>query len=545
MKRFGGESVFDALCAFHARQPLVGVAVCLVAGICLGYRFPDALVLLLALASGCLASARARGNWKRPCALFSGTFLAGILLSFANLLQRDAECAALLSLPPGERFICRIAPDIRIRNMKGMSARYTFSALELESESGVRIRRLPVRVNWYGIRPEKDKNATAPHGNERWRFTGTFRPVFDRFGLPYVECGVAERASERVAAIDLTTWQGRVEAARRQAARRIAIGIEDWSVVPDLARAILLGARREIPPGVRQMFADSGTVHIFAISGMHIALIAGILGFAVSLLRIPRPYWFFALAPLIVFYTVVTGARPSAVRACLMTLFFFLGPSLGRRPNALASLAATAILVFVFQPWLVFDIGCRLSFAVMLGLVVFYNPFRKIALRISRVERLAERIPLLRAAGNTRLAWWYETGCSVLKNECGVFAVSLAAWLASIPLTAMYFGRFTPVALLANLVIAPVSFLVVLSGCLGLLAGLLSETVAACFNNAAGFFIEILVEVSRFAASVPGGSVQIRKWNTPMVYAWLFLLVLLAAYLRCRDRNRAIDRFDR
>ncbi|MBO4286653.1 MAG: ComEC/Rec2 family competence protein [Kiritimatiellae bacterium] len=545
MKLFRGQIFFDALRAFHARQPLAGVAVSLVVGIYLGYRFPDALVLLLVLAVGGAALSRVSGDWKRPCALFFGVCLTGILLSFVNLLHRDSECAALLTLPSGEKFTCRVDPDIRIRNLKGMAARYTFSAAELESESGVRIRRLPVRINWYGIRPEKDKDAAAPHGNERWRFTGTFRPVTDRFGLIYVECNVSERASERIAAIDLTTWRGRVEAARRQAARRVAIGIEDWPVVPDLARAILLGARREIPSGVRQMFADSGTVHIFAISGMHIALIAGILGFAVSLLRIPRPYWFFALAPLIVFYTVVTGARPSAVRACLMTLFFFLGPSVGRRPNALASLAATAILVFVFQPWLVFDIGCRLSFAVMLGLVVFYKPFREIALRLFRVETLEERIPVLRAAGNTRLAWWCGVGCSILRNECGVFAVSLAAWLASIPLTAMYFGRFTPVSLLANLVIAPVSFLVVLSGCLGLLAGRLSETIAACFNNAAGFFIEILVEVSRISVSIPGGSFQIRKWNTPMVYAWLFLLILLAAYLRYRNRNRVIARFDR
>ncbi|MBP5509659.1 MAG: ComEC/Rec2 family competence protein [Kiritimatiellae bacterium] len=540
-----GQFAFDALRAFHTRQPLIGVAVSLVVGIYLGYRFPDALVLLLALVSGGFVRSRVSDNWKGPCTLFFCVCLTGILLSFVNLLQRDSECAALLALPPGERFTCRIDPDIRIRNLKGMAARYTFSALELESESGARIRRLPVRINWYGIRPERDKDATAPHGNERWRFTGTFRPVTDRSGLLYVECNVAERASERIAAIDLTTWRGRVEAARRQAARRVAIGIEDWPVVPDLARAILLGARREIPSGVRQMFADSGTVHIFAISGMHIALIAGILGFAVSLLRIPRPYWFFALAPLIVFYTIVTGARPSAVRACLMTLFYFLGPSVGRHSNALSSLAATAILVFVFQPWLVFDIGCRLSFAVMLGLVVFYKPFREIALRLFRVDVLAERIPMLRAAGNARLAWWCGVGYNILKNECGVFAVSLAAWLASIPLTAMYFGRFSPVALLANLVIAPVSFLVVLSGSLGLLAGLLSETVAACFNNAAGFFIEILVGVSRFSASVPGGSLQIRKWSAPMVYAWFLFLILLAAYLRYRARNRVIAHFDR
>ena len=321
--------------------------------------------------------------------------------------------------------------------------------------------------------------------------------------------------------------------------------IYDFEMKGETAEAIrLLGARREIPSGVRQIFAASGTVHIFAISGMHIALIAGILGFAVSLLRIPRPCWFFVLAPLIVFYTVVTGARPSAVRACLMTLFFYLGPSVGRRPNALASLSVTAILVFLFQPWLVFDIGCRLSFAVMLGLVVFYRPFREITMALFRVEKLEGRIPVLRAAGRVRLAWWCRAGGVVLREESGVFAVSLAAWLASIPLTAMYFGRFTPVALLANLVIAPVSFLVVLSGCLGLLTGFLSEAVASCFNHAAGFFIEILVEVSRFSASIPGGSVPVRKWNAPMVYAWIFLLVLLAAYLNYRKRRRVFDRFD-
>ena len=91
-------------------------------------------------------------------------------------------------------------------------------------------------------------------------------------------------------------------------------------------------------------------------------MIASVLFFFVSSCGVPRYYWVYILAPLLLIYTFATGLRPSAVRACLMALFYFSAPVVGRRFNALSALATTALAVHLFAPAYIFDLGCILSF---------------------------------------------------------------------------------------------------------------------------------------------------------------------------------------
>ena len=85
--------------------------------------------------------------------------------------------------------------------------------------------------------------------------------------------------------------------------------------MPGLNQAMMLGCRNEIPRDMRRVFSNSGTIHVFAISGLNIALVAALLIALVSALGVPRPHWVLVVAPLLVFYTFASGAQPSAVRA--------------------------------------------------------------------------------------------------------------------------------------------------------------------------------------------------------------------------------------
>ena len=123
---------------------------------------------------------------------------------------------------------------------------------------------------------------------------------------------------------------------------------------------------------------------------------------------------------------------------------------------------------------------------------------------------------------------------TAVRSVSDAFAVSLAAWLASVPLTAYYFGRFTPGGLFANLVIGPCSFFIVVAGCLGMAASLLSEWAASLFNHAAGFFTLVMVRTAEVTAACPGGNFRIAKWAPWMVWAWFGVLVGVAGWLRAR-----------
>jgi predicted membrane metal-binding protein len=98
-----------------------------------------------------------------------------------------------------------------------------------------------------------------------------------RDGLPLLTLNTGEERAVRQAAISPSAWRARVANARRAATRRVVIGIETWGDIPALNQAMLLGSRHALPPVLRRVFVDSGTIHVFAISGLHIVLVAAVL----------------------------------------------------------------------------------------------------------------------------------------------------------------------------------------------------------------------------------------------------------------------------
>jgi len=449
---------------------------------------------------------------------------------------RLREAERVKEVSKRQTFVCRVGPEVKVTPMRGKAAKFTFRAEHLRSADGKRMfYYLPVEVNWFGSRQAELTHAPKP--GEVWRLTGRANVKRGRDGRLSLTVNTGEERAVKLTAADLGTWLVRIHRARQQAARRVAIGIETWGDIPVLNQAMLLGNRHVMPPALRRVFVDSGTIHVYSISGLHIVLVAAVLSLAVSACGIPRTYWVLVSGPLLIFYTALTGARPPAVRACLMALLYLVAPLIGRRPNALMALAGAALIVHAIQPWLIFDIGCVLSFTVMGGLVAFCQPFCRTGQRLFRVARLTERANLARAAGAKMYAHRLNMLAHAVTWLSNSLAVSLAAWVASLPLTAHYFGRFTPGGLFANLVVGPCSFFIVVSGCLGVLASTVSEWVAGCFNNAAGFFTWLMVKSAQITVAFPGANLRIKPWPLWLVWLWFSVLLVLAVWLNTRRRR--------
>ena len=513
------------------KQPLLGGCALFLAGVVCGYRFGMWPAAALGV-GGCgmsLAWAR-RPAWRN-------SLLALLIVALGwcgaawDLDGRREEAYQCREYAQRQTFICRVGPEVVMAPLSGKSGKFTFCGEKFRTEDGVfTCRHLPVEVSWFGGRG----GAGAPKPGEVWRLKGSCKVRKGRNGLPMLTLNAGEERSAKVADPDTASWAARIERTRLLATGRVACGIENWGEIPSLNQAMLLGSRHALSPAMRRIFVDSGTIHVFAISGLHIVLVAAVLVLAVATLGVPRPYWVVFVAPLLVFYTVVTGSRPSAVRACLMAILYFMAPLAGRKPSGLAALAGTALIVHAFQPWLIYDIGCVLSFVVMGGLVVFCRPFCAAGQRLCRVERLELHARLLDAGGEKARARRIRWLAAAVRFVSDSFAVSLAAWLASVPLTAYYFGRFTPGGLLANLVIGPSSFFVVVAGCLGMAAGCVSDWVASSFNHAAGFFTLVMVKTAEVTAACPGGNFRIAKWAPWMVWAWFGGLLAFAGWLYTR-----------
>jgi len=295
----------------------------------------------------------------------------------------------------------------------------------------------------------------------------------------------------------------RLAPAKEALSRCAGIGIERCDAAA-LNRAILLGERRGLPKQARRVFAASGAMHVFAVSGVHVMAVAKVLALLAQLLFVPKRLAGLAAIPFVWGYVCVIGMPPSSVRAAMMATFYFSAPAFWRRSSAVMSWALTFVVVHVASPRMITDIGCALSFTVMLSIILAGDSLRG-------------------RSGATALV-----------------VVTLVAWAAGVPLSAHVFGHVSPGGILANLVLIPAAALTVGSGALGMMAGFVSEAAAAHLNNLAALVSSAMAGVSAAVASLPFADYEVKPWPMSMCAAWyaaLLLVLFLSAVRRSRSRE--------
>ena len=291
--------------------------------------------------------------------------------------------------------------------------------------------------------------------------------------------------------------------AKRALVRCAEMGLWHDGDAVALNRAILLGERGGLPRQTKRLFVASGTMHVFAVSGVHVMAVAKVLALMMQLLLVPKRLSGAAAVPLVWGYVCVIGAPPSAVRAATMATFYFCAPVFWRRSDAVMSWALTFLVVCCASPRMVTDVGCALSFTVMLSIV---------------------------------LAGEYLRGRSGI---AALLVVTLVAWAAGVPISAHVFGHVTPGGILANIALVPCAAATVGLGALGMLAGFVSETVASHLNNFSALGALAMSGISAAVARLPFADFAVDRWPVCMCAAWyaaLLLVLLLAAMRRARGK---------
>lgn len=332
------------------------------------------------------------------------------------------------------------------------------------------------------------------------------RGSFDRGGdrvLPYPLLGVlwfekdAFHPVRKAGPMHFGAW---CSAQRERCARLLEAGLIDHPDAAKILQAVLLGYREGIPSQWVQHFAATGTLHVFAISGLHVGLVGLILIAALRLAGLGPHQWVWPLLPLLVFYTLLTGAQPSAVRACVMALTFWSALALQRKPDAPSALALAAILMLAAFPGQLQSVGFIFSFLVVGGLLLFCAPVYEFLTRDSEPQFL----PL-------RMNAWHRVRILLRNRLLMVVAVSGAAWIASAPLTAYVFNRVTPVALVGNLVVAPAAFVMISLGLGALAAGSLHPILAVPLNRLNAVGIDLLLGFIETLSTLPYSNAYVKS----------------------------------
>ena len=303
------------------------------------------------------------------------------------------------------------------------------------------------------------------------------------------------------------------------ARRRLAAGLPDDESARLLA-AMALGWKTPLTGDVDDAFMQSGTLHVFAISGLHIALVAGLLVGLLSLIRMPRSVAGLIAIPCVWAYIAATGWQASAIRSGIMTSVIALGWTLTRPSDLLNSLAGAALLILLVDPGQLFQAGFLLSFVAVAGLAVLVPGIQVWLLRIL----LPASDPMLPESLQPRWRRWMEGPTRAL---CLSLATGLAAGVATLPLVWQFFHVVSPVGVLANLLVVPLSSLALAAEFGSLTCGSLWPWLGEVFNASAWLWMKLMVECSRIAAGLPGG----HYWVAAPPWHWwaLWYAAVLAA----------------
>ena len=257
-----------------------------------------------------------------------------------------------------------------------------------------------------------------------------------------------------------------------------------------IVKAILLGDKSEINRNTRQEFAVTGVAHILAVSGFHVGIIAGILFWLFSFFRNEKVK--FILISISLFtYIYFVDFQPSAVRAGIMIILFLFALLIQRKANPINIIATTVILVLAFNPSGLYSVGFQMSIAAISGIFLLYKHFNNFFQKFFIMEKT-----------------------EFTKKIANSLAVSLAASVVVSPIVAYYFGIYSIISPLANLVVIPFMLFGQVFGIVALVSSYIFLPVGHLFANTSQLSIEIATIITHYAAELPFSHIAGKNVNT-------------------------------
>jgi competence protein ComEC len=237
-----------------------------------------------------------------------------------------------------------------------------------------------------------------------------------------------------------------------------------------ITQALLIGKSDLLPAELRNAYAASGTMHVLAVSGLHVGIIYWIILFFLKpLSKFANGRWIIALLSILILwlYAVLTGLSASVLRAVVMFSFVAISNPFGLRSQIINTLAGSLFILLVHNPMLLLNVGFQLSYLAVAG-IIWIHPILK--------SNFKPEYPMVDYCWN-------------------IVSVSIAAQLTTFPLTLYYFHRFPIYFIPANLIIIPLSFLLLIC-CLLLIA---VGTIPS-FGIWTGYIIESGIRLMNFFA---------------------------------------------
>jgi competence protein ComEC len=270
--------------------------------------------------------------------------------------------------------------------------------------------------------------------------------------------------------------------------------------------ALLLGERGRMDEATTSGLQRSGLYHLIAISGAHIGIISFLMLTILKVIRLRRRPSYVVLIIFLLFYAMMVEGRASVLRATIMALIYLSGKLLWKQAQVLNTIAFSAFVLLLFNPFSLFDPGFELTFAATLSIILFYP----------RVSKCLSLLPL-------------KTG--------ELLALSLTAQLGVLPLVACFFNRVTFSSLLLNIPAIPLVGAIMGSGFVFLIVSPVSSGAASLLAQGIKILIDVFLRISCLFDAFPVFSYRIPTPPAAVVLGYYFFLLILLVRPRFKGQR--------
>ncbi len=502
-----------------ARVPLLWILVPLVLGFVFGRVFPSPLPLAVALSSVAIAVCSFFLD-RRYCTSFIA--LSVFLGGYAYTVALDREGRVPPEYPIREAYL---EIDLERAFKSSYSTLNGFGTIRsteahLSGLVGLRV--------YFSLKPD-DANAIE-HSFQigaRIHSTGLLSPLDSKdssagFDAYLSNSGVVARF-ERGSIHEISPgslWARSISEMQQFAVRTLEQGLPIDEPETHSYKAMMLGLKSELETEQKALFLQNGALHLFAISGLHIGVIA-ICGHSLfQLLRIPTKWIPIPNLALIGLFVVTTGGAPSSLRALLMIACYYLCVASRRQAAPLNALILSALVCLLIDPRQLFLAGFQLSYATVAAILLYGAPL---------ATHLQDRWSPFKQIPHQAWTLAQRTGNALIRFLLGSFAVSLAAFLASSALSIIYFNSISFIGVLANIALIPLASLAIISGFITLIVGAMGiAPLSVLFNSAAHLVLSSMHAFLAFLGKLGPGHATVSE---PPAHLLLFGLSLFLAML--------------
>ncbi|MDI6821473.1 MAG: DNA internalization-related competence protein ComEC/Rec2 [Actinomycetota bacterium] len=271
---------------------------------------------------------------------------------------------------------------------------------------------------------------------------------------------------------------------------------------------LLLGDRSRISGTLQDDFRKAGVMHILAVSGLHLGMIATIAYLLSSILRLNPIARSALIAVFMLFYVLLAGCRPSVLRASIMIAVGLLGWLLGREKNLLSAIAVAALILLIYNPFLIYDVAFQLSFMAALAIILIAPTLN---------SKLVELFP---------------------RRVSELLSLSIAAQVGVAPILVYYFNELSLVAVVSNLFVVPAIAPILGLGLAASFMTIFSPFLACPIFKVTGLLLEYVLKITSFFASLPASSIY---WETPSSLNICFYYFAVIAGIYSSKRWRKSD----